>query len=71
MFAYPVREEKEATDSVFRRLDTECNGRLTRSEIRLAFRIFLGTDLNDQEVDDIFTRVRNSLDHLSYLVNPS
>lgn len=31
-----VKEETEAFDSVFRRLDKSCNGRLSRTEIRLA-----------------------------------
>ncbi|CAB9514247.1 MAP kinase-activated protein kinase 2 (Fragment) [Seminavis robusta] len=51
------KKEKEAIDAVFRRLDVTCNGRLSRTEIRLALKNFLGTDLSDQAVDDVFERV--------------
>ena len=52
-----TRREKDMIDSLFRTLDTNCDGKLSREELRLGFEIFQGKDLAEDDLDDIFRRV--------------
>jgi Ca2+-binding EF-hand superfamily protein len=55
-----LKEEKEEIDEVFRVLDQDCSGRLSKEEVKLGYKEFFSKELSDEEVDVIFKRVNFS-----------
>jgi calcium-dependent protein kinase len=55
-----MKHEKDVMDEVFRAMDTSCDGKLSRQELKDGFANFLGRHLSDEEVDDIFENVNYS-----------
>lgn len=52
--------EKDEIDELFRALDSNCDGRLTKDELKKGYKAFLDRDLSDRELDDISSRVNFS-----------
>jgi calcium-dependent protein kinase len=55
-----LKSEKEEIDEVFRVLDVDCSGRLSKEEVKCGYKEFYGTELSDEEVAIIFKRVNFS-----------
>jgi len=55
-----TKEEKEEIDSVFRLMDADCSGTLTKNEVQDAFAEFYDKKLSDTQVDDLFEKVNIS-----------
>jgi len=49
-----MKEEKEAIDEVFRALDRNCDGKLTKDEIKIGYAEFYEKELTNDEIDQIF-----------------
>lgn len=56
-----TKKEREKIDSIFRAMDTNCDGKLSKSEIQAGYKEHFGRDLGDEEVDTIFSRVDSDL----------
>ena len=52
-----LKEERKAIDHVFRALDTEKDGRLSRAEVKKGYAKCFHRELADAELDDLFSRV--------------
>lgn len=52
-----TKQEKEKIDAIFRAMDTNCDGKLSKSEIQSGYKEHFGRDLGEEEVDAIFARV--------------
>jgi len=67
-----LKEEKEAIDEVFRALDMNQDGKLTRDEIKTGYKDFYDKDLSDDEVEAIFKRVNfrgtGTIDYSEFVV---
>ena len=67
-----LKEEKEAIDEVFRALDMNCDGKLTKDEIKAGYKDFYDKDLSNEEVDTIFKRVNfrgtGAIDYSEFVV---
>lgn len=62
-----LKNEKDEIDEVFRVLDVDCSGRLSKTEVKYAYRDFYEKDLSDEDVDVIFKRVNFSgSGHIEY-----
>jgi Ca2+-binding EF-hand superfamily protein len=48
------KQEKESIDKVFRAMDVNGDGKLSKDEIQKGYLQFFGRSLNDQEVDEMF-----------------
>jgi calcium-dependent protein kinase len=55
-----LKSEKEEIDEVFRVLDVDCSGRLSKEEVKCGYNEFFGQELSDEEVNIIFKRVNFS-----------
>lgn len=55
-----LKSEKDQIDEVFRVLDADCSGRLSKEEVKYAYKEFYEKELSDDEVDVIFKRVNFS-----------
>jgi calcium-dependent protein kinase len=51
------KQEKEQIDKVFRAMDINGDGRLSKDEIQQGFGQYFGRSLNDKEVDEMFEKV--------------
>lgn len=67
-----LKEEKEAIDEVFRALDLNSDGKLTKDEIKTGYREFYNKDLSNAEVETIFKRVNfrgtGAIDYSEFVV---
>lgn len=52
--------EKDEIDKVFRIVDADCSGKLSRDELKVAFRDFYHKNLTDEEIDVLFKKVNFS-----------
>jgi Ca2+-binding EF-hand superfamily protein len=52
-----LKQEKEEIDEVFHVLDTNCDGKLTKDEVKAGYFDFYGRDLTDEEVDKMFQHI--------------
>lgn len=55
-----LKSEKEEIDEVFRVMDTDCSGRLSKEEVQRGYKDFFDQELTNEEVDVIFKRVNFS-----------
>lgn len=55
-----MKHEKDVIDEIFRAIDTACDGKLSKGELKAGFANFLGRSLSDDEVDYIFENVNYS-----------
>lgn len=51
------KQEKEQIDKVFRAMDVNGDGKLSKDEIKGGFGEYFGRSLNDAEVDEMFDKV--------------
>jgi calcium-dependent protein kinase len=51
------KQEKEQIDKVFRAMDLNGDGKLSKDEIQQGFAQYFGRSLNDREVDEMFEKV--------------
>lgn len=51
------KNEKEQIDKVFRAMDTNGDGMLSKEEIKNGYAEFFGRSLNDNEIDEMFDKV--------------
>ena len=54
------QQAREEIDKVFRLLDADCSGQLTKDEVQTGFSEYYNRTLTDKAVDDLFTRVNFS-----------
>lgn len=54
------KDEKEEIDSVFRSLDFDCDGKLTRDDVMQSYKEFFGEELSKNEIDLMFRQVNFS-----------
>jgi Ca2+-binding EF-hand superfamily protein len=52
-----LKQEKEEIDEVFRVLDSNCDGKLTKDEVKTGYFDFYGRHLTDEEVDKMFQQI--------------
>jgi calcium-dependent protein kinase len=52
-----LKEEKQKIDELFRALDINSNGRLTKDDVRIGYKELFGKELGDETLDDMFRRV--------------
>lgn len=55
-----LKSEKEEIDEVFRVMDTDCSGRISKEEVQRGYKDFFEQELTNEEVDVIFKRVNFS-----------
>lgn len=54
------KEEKEEIDMVFRSLDFDCDGKLTKADVKQSFKEFFGEDISEEDLDVMFHQVNFS-----------
>lgn len=52
-----LKQEKEEIDEVFRALDTNCDGKLNKDEVKNGYFDFYGKHLEDEELDKMFQQI--------------
>ena len=52
-----TKDEKESVDSIFRAMDVDCDGKLSREEIKHSWNEHFGQDLGKEELETIFQQV--------------
>lgn len=52
-----TKDEKESVDSIFRAMDVDCDGKLSRDEIKHSWNEHFGQDLGKEELETIFLQV--------------
>ena len=52
-----TKNEKEKIDSIFRAMDVDCDGKLSRVEIKKGYKEHFGKSISDDELETIFSRV--------------
>ena len=52
-----TKDEKEKVDSIFRAMDVDCDGKLSRDEIKASWNEHFGQDLGNKELETIFQQV--------------
>jgi calcium-binding protein CML len=52
-----LKQEKEEIDEVFRALDTGCDGKLTKDEVKAGYFDYYGKVLTDEEIDTMFQNI--------------
>ena len=55
-----LKQEKEEIDEVFRALDTNCDGKLTKDEVRGGYFDYYGKVLTDEELEKMFAQINHS-----------
>lgn len=56
-----TKNEKEKIDSVFRAMDVDCDGKLSRMEIKKGYKEHFGKSISDEELEQIFSRVDSDM----------
>ena len=51
------KKEKEKIDLVFKAMDANGDGKLSKEEIKSGYATHFGRDISDEEVDDMFSKV--------------
>lgn len=51
------KQEKEQIDKVFRAMDANGDGKLSKEEIKNGYQTHFGRTMNDEEVDEMFNKV--------------
>ena len=54
------KHEKEEIDTVFRSLDHDCDGKLTREDVETSYKEFFGRTLSEEDIDSMFAQVNFS-----------
>ncbi|CAB9509043.1 MAP kinase-activated protein kinase 2 (Fragment) [Seminavis robusta] len=54
------KEERAEIDEIFRVLDADCSGQLTKDEVQKGFADFYKNNLSDDEIDSLFAKVNFS-----------
>jgi calcium-dependent protein kinase len=54
------KEEREEIDRVFRGMDDDCDGRLSKADVRKGYKLFFDKELSDDETDKLFERINTS-----------
>ena len=54
------KHEKEEIDTVFRSLDHDCDGKLTREDVETSYKEFFGRSLSEEDIDSMFAQVNFS-----------
>jgi len=66
------KNEKEQIDKVFRAMDENGDGVLTKDEIKKGYQDYFGRALSDQEIDEMFAKVdsdnNGSIDYSEFIV---
>lgn len=52
-----TKQEKEKIDSIFRAMDVDCDGKLSRVEIKKGYKEHFSKNISDEELETIFSRV--------------
>lgn len=52
-----LKQEKEEIDEVFRALDTNCDGRLTKDEVKAGYFDYYGKHLTEEEIEAMFQQI--------------
>jgi len=51
------KQEKEQIDKVFKAMDLNGDGKLDKNEIKLGYKEYYDKDLDDEELNDLFSKV--------------
>ena len=66
------KEEREEIDRVFRGMDDDCDGKLSKSDIRIGYKLFFDKELSDNETDKLFSRINTSgtgyIDYTEFII---
>jgi calcium-dependent protein kinase len=54
------KEEREEIDRVFRGMDDDCDGKLSKLDVRKGYRLFFDKELSGKETDKLFERINTS-----------
>ena len=54
------KEEREEIDKVFRGMDEDCDGQLSKEDIKQGYKRFFDKELSEKELDNLFRRINTS-----------